>query len=110
MDMTSGIFTAPRDGIYAFSFNGLASFPSTSVRRAVQVGMYLNGNEIGQGWADEVSNADQSETLSFQSTLSLKRGDQIWLQIDLMGTGTDLHGSSYTHFSGFLLEESIAFV
>ena len=72
--------------------------------------MYLNGNQIAKGFADEVgSTALQSETSSFQSTLNLEKGDEIWLEIYSMSiTGTYLVGGYYTHFSGYLLEENIA--
>ena len=104
MNLTSGKFTAPRDGIYSFSFNGLVQFPASSSRVYLQVYMYLNGNLIGRGYADEVGTAAQYETFSFQSTLNLKAGDQIWIEINSMSGGVSLHGGWQTHFSGHLLE------
>ena len=70
--------------------------------------MYLNGIGIAKGYADEVGTAAQYETFSWQSTLNLKGGDQIWLEIDRMSTGAYLNGYYYTHFSGYLLEENFA--
>ena len=74
--------------------------------------MYLNGNWIGKGHADEFSNtASRWETFSFQSTLNLQNGDEIWLQIDGMSiAGAYLYGDFFTQFSGYLLEEKIAVV
>ena len=110
MNVTSGKFTAPRDGTYAFSFTGDADFLASSSRTYLNVIMYLHGNQIAKGFADEVgSTALQSETSSFQSTLNLEKGDEIWLEIYSMSiTGTYLVGGYYTHFSGYLLEENIA--
>ena len=110
MNLTSGKFTAPRNGIYGFAFTGFAHFPSSSSRVYFDVVMYLNGNLIGNGYADEDYTTGQWEMLSFQSTLNLRKGDGIWLQIGDMSTGTNLFGSYYTHFSGYLLEENIAVV
>ena len=62
MNSTSGKFTAPRDGIYFFAFTGHAYLPASSSRVVLYVEMYLNGNLIGRGWADEVGTADESET------------------------------------------------
>ena len=45
---------------------------------------------------------------AWESTLELKKGDEIWLEIDDMSTGASLYGDRYTHFSGSLLEESMA--
>ena len=69
--------------------------------------MYLNGDEIGKGWADTGTGAGQYETFSWQSTLNLQKGDQIWLQISGKSTGEYLDGDRCTHFSGYLLEENL---
>ena len=108
MNLTSGKFTAPNNGIYAFAFTGFAYLPASSSRVYFDFDMYLNGVEIGNGLADEVGTAVQFETSSWQSTVNLQKGDQIWLQISYMSTGAYLHGNSHTQFSGCLLEEKIA--
>jgi hypothetical protein len=53
MDLTSGKFTAPRSGIYFFSFTRLAHFPASSSKVYLGVGLYLNGVEIGSGWVED---------------------------------------------------------
>ena len=110
MNLTSGKFTAPRDGIYSFAFTGMAAFPTSSSSLNLYVYMYLNGKWIGSGVADEVGSTTdvQYETLSLQSTLNLQTGDQIWLEIEYMSIGAHLRGTYYTQFSGYLLEEKIA--
>ena len=107
MNLMSGTFTAPRNGIYSFSFTGFASIPASSSRIVLYVAMYLNGSLIGRGLADEAGTAQQFETFSFQATFNLQKGDAIWLEIDTMLTGTYLYGGYYTHISGYLLKEKI---
>ena len=107
MNGTSGKFTAPRDGIYSFSFTGRASFPASTSQVYLGVHIFVNGNWIGSGSADEVSTAEQFETFSFQSTLNLQTGDQIWLEIAAVTTGVYLQGNYFTQFSGYLIEENL---
>jgi hypothetical protein len=109
MNLQTGKFTAPRPGIYFFSFSGLASFPAKSWV-GFGVDLVLNGGLIGDGYVEEGNtNADQKSPLTLQSTLNLKKGDQVWLQIGGRSTGTYLFDDSYhrTHFTGFMLEEEI---
>ena len=110
MNLTSGKFTAPRAGIYFFALTGDAYIPGSSSRNYLTLGMYLNGNSIARGYSDEISTGEQWETFSFQTTLNLQAGDQIWLEIISMSTGTSLFDDSYhsTHFSGLLLDENLS--
>ena len=112
MNLTSGIFTAPRPGIYFFSFTGLAGFPyASSSKVSLGVSLYLNGGRIGLGYVEEANTvANQKSPLTLQSTLNLKKGDQVWVEINYASTGAflfDNYIDHYTHFTGFMLQEDI---
>ncbi len=110
MDLSSGVFTAPRNGKYFFSLSGMEQFPSSSTRVYMGIGLNLNGSQIGATYADEMSTESQFEMISLQSTLSLKAGDAVWLQINTATTGALFfdNNSHHTHFTGWLLEEDIS--
>lgn len=107
MNLTSGIFSAPVVGRYFFSFTGLGRYPGSSVLQRCFINLYKNGDSMGRGYSDEISTAGQYDPLSFQSTLNLEKGDEIWLEISLLSTGASLT-ATYTIFNGFLLEEDIS--
>jgi hypothetical protein len=109
MDLTSGTFTAPRKGIYFFSFTGQAIFPASSSKVWLGVFFRVNGNRIGLGYVEEANTIDNQRTpLTFQSTLKLNKGDRLWLEISIK-SGVRMFDDSdhHTHFTGFLLEEEI---
>jgi hypothetical protein len=107
MNLTSGIFSAPVEGRYFFSFTALGLYPGSSVLQACQIRLYKNGVYIGRTYSDEISTAGQYETLSLQLTLNLDKGDQVWVAIASATSGASLT-ATYTIFNGFLLEEDIS--
>ncbi len=107
MDLTSGKFTAPRPGIYFFSFTGVARLYSSLSSAWLHSNLYLNGNLIESNVVQDSNGpVSQYSPVTLQSTLKLGKGDQVWVQIENDGSSY-LFAGAYTHFTGFMLEEEI---
>ena len=100
MNLTSGVFTAPKAGIYHFSFSIARDGYNFQL---LSVNLRLNGFKIGVSLSGGTSLFAALTTI--QSTLKLKKGDRV----DLWKSGGSAL-DTYTdepchHFTGWMLEE-----
>ena len=96
MNLASGVFTAPTNGRYHFSFNGHAWGTDSYVH------IRLNGGVVAHSSAPTYNN------LPIMATLSLNKGDKVdtWLDGGSLNTGSVNYA---TQFTGILLEEDLVF-
>lgn len=106
MDVRSGVFTAPVNGVYAFHFDGVRSFfADRSIQHqngAVKVGLYHNGKLVAS--AEEAAHEDIG-SLSVNSILHLRAGDSVEMVL-LYGILHDSVHHMSTRFSGALLRDT----
>ena len=100
MNLTSGVFSAPKDGIYHFHFSGI-----TYVNSYFVVQLRLNFVAVGSAHADGRKSGDVS-TGSLHSTLQLKKNDQVDLWL-LGGLLYDDDFYLFTHFNGWMDDEDL---
>ena len=96
MNAATGVFTAPVNGRYHFSFTALSATPGITN----YVFLRVNGANIG---------LSLSRTLDFSmpqvATLQLTKGGTVDMYLEAGSVGDD--GHHHTQFSGFLLDEDL---
>ena len=93
MNLETGLFVAPRDGVYRFSLSGIKD----GSNETLLIFLRLNKVNIGAAYASEIPWA----TFSLQSILLLQKGDEIDL---FLHHGTCYDTNNYwTHFTGSLI-------
>ena len=98
MNLTTGIFTAPHDGIYRFSLFGMNDDSDDKL----MISLRKNRLPVRANYASAPPAVDFS-AFSLQSILRLKKGDEIDLYL-LKGSLVDSKDYHVTHFIGYLLQ------
>ncbi|XP_056014962.1 heavy metal-binding protein HIP-like [Ostrea edulis] len=91
----TGIFTAPTDGIYSFTWTIL-----TNIGSYFNTQIVINGKLVGYNLADGKSGSSQHESSSATAVIRMKK-DRVWIRTH--GQDGKYAYASWSSFSGFQL-------
>ncbi|XP_056016173.1 heavy metal-binding protein HIP-like [Ostrea edulis] len=95
-DGNTGIFTAPTDGIYSFTWTILTKPGSYFNTQIV-----INGKLVGYNNADGKSGSSHQESSSTTAVIRMKKKDKVWIRI--YGREGKYAYADWSSFSGFQL-------
>ena len=105
MNLTSGVFVAPRSGTYFFIFSAMMNH---EYERYETCTIFLRGLEKGSVDAGFGSRKGERSSASFHATSYLKAGAKVHLHKNfddfVLYNSANYH---FTHFSGGLLQEDL---
>ncbi|CAG2194978.1 unnamed protein product [Mytilus edulis] len=96
-DKSTGIFTAPSNGVYIFSWTVL-----THAGKYFYTYLSLNGNLITRNYAGAKGVADHISS-SQNAVLELKRDDKVFVKVQDGYTGQYMFNNDWSSFSGYKL-------
>ncbi|XP_030638552.1 cerebellin-2-like isoform X2 [Chanos chanos] len=94
-----GVFTAPRAGVYSFSFLAYSSAGAEAMRLYHRLALVQDGREVSAVWEDNREDLQDSGTHTL--LLPLSRGSQVYIQLLSGRVLCDTAG--HNKFSGYLL-------
>lgn len=100
---SSGHFTAPVAGVYAF-YVSLTNIPQHSA----SVVLYRNGKWIGHVLAHgSATNSGLYVTSTLPSVVQLEAGDEVWVQNEhAFSNVEEIDGGNWSYFTGHLVQAS----
>lgn len=97
MNLTSGIFIVPVNGIYHFEFNGMGNSDYLAIS------LHVNGNYVASVFDKQSSVSLRLDKMSLAGSLRLKANDKVNMYLKEGSIYDD--GGYATRFVGWLVEE-----
>ncbi|KAL6471271.1 hypothetical protein MHYP_G00199210 [Metynnis hypsauchen] len=95
-----GAFTAPRPGLYSFSYTVYSNVGPAGERLYHKVQLMKDGQVIASSWEDNREDSEDSATQTV--LLQLKQGNQVYVEL-VLGRFLCADTQGYNSFSGFLV-------
>lgn len=99
MNLATGVFTAPVDGVYHFEFCALKDYSVT----AFEISFQINGATVTRAHMNHRTTGSYDKA-SLTASFQLKQNDRVNLY---MNYGMLFDGSD-THFTGWLVDENLS--